>query len=121
METFHALLSFSAGNSPVTGEFPAQGQWRGPFMLYLICAWTDSWANNGGTGDLGRYRAYYDVIVKNVGTEFASHLVYHSNSQSTERAGANTPARSKDIVSWQLEMPLTANVLDVICVPDFRH
>ena len=24
METFSALLAFSAGNSPVTGEFPAQ-------------------------------------------------------------------------------------------------
>ena len=28
-----------AGNSPVTGEFPAQRQWRGTLMLSLICAW----------------------------------------------------------------------------------
>ena len=25
METFSSLLAISAGNSPVTGEFPAQG------------------------------------------------------------------------------------------------
>ena len=25
METFFALLAFCAGNSPVSGEFPAQG------------------------------------------------------------------------------------------------
>ena len=29
METLSALLSFCAGNSPVVGESPAQGQWRG--------------------------------------------------------------------------------------------
>ena len=41
METFSALLAFCAGNSPVTGEFPAhKGQWRGALMFSLICAWT---------------------------------------------------------------------------------
>ena len=36
METFSALLAISAGNSPVTGEFPHIGQWRGDLMfLYL--------------------------------------------------------------------------------------
>ena len=36
METFSALLANCGGNSPVTGEFPHKGQWRGAFMLSLI-------------------------------------------------------------------------------------
>ena len=33
METFSALLAICAGNSPVSGEFPAhKGQWRGALM-----------------------------------------------------------------------------------------
>ena len=39
MEAFSALLALCAGNSPVTGEFPAQGQWRGALMFSLICTW----------------------------------------------------------------------------------
>ena len=40
-----------------------KGQWRGDLMFSLICAWTDSWANNGDAGDLRRYRAHNDAIV----------------------------------------------------------
>ena len=47
--------------SPVNS--PHKGQWRGALMFYLICAWTNSWANNREAGDLGRHRAHYDVIV----------------------------------------------------------
>ena len=63
METFPALLAFCTGNSPVTGEFPEQSQWRGALMFSWNCAWTYSWANNRDAGDLRRYRAHYDVIV----------------------------------------------------------
>ena len=39
MEIFSALLALCAGNSPVTGEFPAhKGQLRGALMFSLICA-----------------------------------------------------------------------------------
>ena len=38
METFSALLALRVGNSPVTGEFPHKGQWRGALMSSLICA-----------------------------------------------------------------------------------
>ena len=38
METFSALLALCAGNSPVTGEFPHEGQWRRVLMFSLICA-----------------------------------------------------------------------------------
>ena len=27
-------------------DSPHKGQWRGAFMLYLICAWTNGWENN---------------------------------------------------------------------------
>ena len=36
METFSALLALCAGNSPVTGEFPHKGQWRGALMFSLM-------------------------------------------------------------------------------------
>ena len=63
METLSALLAFCAGNSPVTGEFPAQSHWRGPSMFSLTCDWTNSWANNRGAGNLRRHHAHFDVIV----------------------------------------------------------
>ena len=63
MEIFSTLLAICAGNSPVTGEFPAQGQWRGALMFSLICARINGWVNNGKAGDLRRHRAHYDVTV----------------------------------------------------------
>ena len=35
METFSALMALSAGNSPVTGEFPAQGPVTRSFGVFL--------------------------------------------------------------------------------------
>ena len=63
METFSALLALCAGNSPVTGEFPSQRPVTQSFDISLIRTLTNSWANNGGAGDLRRYRAHYDVTV----------------------------------------------------------
>ena len=71
METFSALLAFCVGNSPVTGEFPSQGQRRGALMFCLFCAWcfvcSAPWitrcVNNLETGELRRHRAHYDVIL----------------------------------------------------------
>ena len=51
------------GNSPVTGEFPAKGQWRGALKFYLIYAWINGWVNNREAGDLRRRRIHYDVTV----------------------------------------------------------
>ena len=59
MGTFSALLDLCAGNSPVTGEFPAQSQWRG----LLICTWIHGWVNNREAGDLRRRGAHYDITV----------------------------------------------------------
>ena len=64
MEKFSALLAIiCVGNSPVSGEFPAQGQWRQALMFSLICPWINRWVNNGEAVDFGHHRAHYDVIV----------------------------------------------------------
>ena len=47
--------------SPVTS--PHKGQWRGALMFSLIYVWINVWVNNREPGDLGRYRAHYDVTV----------------------------------------------------------
>ena len=62
METFSALLAICAGNSPVTGEFPAQRPVRRSFDV-LVCDWLNGWVNNGEAGDLRRHRAHYNVTV----------------------------------------------------------
>ena len=46
-------------------NYPHIGQWRGAFMLSLICAWKNAFVNNREAGDLRRHRAHYDVIVTN--------------------------------------------------------
>ena len=47
--------------SPVNS--PHKGQWRRALMFSLICAWINSWVNNGEAGDLRHHHAHYDVIV----------------------------------------------------------
>ena len=63
METFSVLLAICAGNSPVPGEFPHKGQWRGALMFSLIYARINGWVNTGEAGDLRRYRVHCDVTV----------------------------------------------------------
>ena len=63
METFSTLLAFCAGNHRSPVNSPHKGQWRRVLMFSLICAWTNSWANNGDTSDLRCHRAHYDVTV----------------------------------------------------------
>ena len=41
---------------------PHKGQWRGAWMLSLICAWMKCWVNNREAGDLRRYRAHYETL-----------------------------------------------------------
>ena len=65
METISPSLALCAGNSPVTGEFPYKGQWRGALIFSLICAWTNGWVNNREAGNLRRHRAHYDVTLMN--------------------------------------------------------
>ena len=64
METFSKLLAICAGNSPVSGEFPAQRPvGRRALMFSLICAWINGWVNNCEAGDLRRHSTHYDVPV----------------------------------------------------------
>ena len=63
METFYALLAICAGNSPVTGEFPAQRPVTWGFDVSLICTWTINGVNNAEAGDFTCHPAHYDVIV----------------------------------------------------------
>ena len=61
METFSALLAICAGNSPVSGEFPAERPVTRSFDVFFICVWINSWVNNRETGNLRRHRTHYDV------------------------------------------------------------
>ena len=67
METFPALLALCAGNSPVSGEFPAQRPVTRSFDvffdLHLIKRLSKHSQNTRKAGDLRLYRAHYDVIV----------------------------------------------------------
>ena len=56
--------------SPATS--PHKGQWRGTLMFSLICAWINSWVNNGEVGDLRRHRANYDVTVMGLNSRFTN-------------------------------------------------
>ena len=65
METFSSLLAFWAGNSPVTGAFPAQRPVTRSLIFSLIWAWINDWVNNREAGDLRRHRGHYDVTIMN--------------------------------------------------------
>ena len=45
MKTFSALLAIFTGNSPVSGEFPAQRPVTRGFDISLICIWINGWTN----------------------------------------------------------------------------
>ena len=59
MEILSALLASCSGNSPVTGQFPAQR----PVTRSFNVVWTNSIANNGDAGDRRGHCAHYDVTV----------------------------------------------------------
>ena len=64
MQTFSALQANCAGNSPVTGEFPAQRPVTRSFDVFLDLHLNTRLSKiNREAGDLRRYRAHYDVIV----------------------------------------------------------
>ena len=57
----HRPFARGIHRSPVNS--PHKGQWRGAFMLSLICAWMNVRVNTRETGDWRRNRAHYDVTV----------------------------------------------------------
>ena len=60
METFSALLAICAGNSLVSGEFPAQRPVTRSFDVFFDVR---VWVNTREAGHLRRCRIHYDVIV----------------------------------------------------------
>ena len=75
METLSALLALCAGNSPVSGEFPAQRPVTRSFDVSLICVWMNIWVNNREAGDLRRHHSHYDVTLM----EHPMHRAYTGN------------------------------------------
>ena len=63
MEAYSTLLAICAGNSPVTGVFPAQRPVSRSFDIFFDLRLNNGWVNNRETGDLRRHRAHYDVRV----------------------------------------------------------
>ena len=61
MEAFSALLAICAGNSPVTGEFPAQGSVMRSFDVFFDLRLNKRLSKQWEAGDLRRHRTYYDV------------------------------------------------------------
>ena len=47
--------------SPVNSSH--KGQWRGPLIFSLMCAWIDGWVNNCEAGDSKRHHTRYDVTL----------------------------------------------------------
>ena len=58
---FRRVTDPLCGNSPVTGEFPHKGQWRGALMISLIFARINGWVNNQAADDMRRHRTHYHV------------------------------------------------------------
>ena len=63
MEKFSALLAICAGNSPVTGEFPAQRPVTRSFDVLFDLHPNKRLSNNSEAGNLRPHRAHYDVNV----------------------------------------------------------
>ena len=62
METFSALLAYCAGNSPVTGEFPAHRPVTRSFDVFFDLLLNQQLNKQWDAGDLRRHHAHYDVI-----------------------------------------------------------
>ena len=63
METFSALLAICAGNSLVSGEFPAQRPVTRSFDVFFDSRLNKQLSKQSWAGDLIRYRAHYDDTV----------------------------------------------------------
>ena len=63
METFSALLSLCAGNSPVTGDFSSQWPVTWSFDVFFHMCLSNGWVNIRNAGDLRRHRVHNDVTV----------------------------------------------------------
>ena len=53
---------------------PHKGQWCEALVFPLICAWTNSWADDGDASELRRRRAHYEVNVMSYGQVSLKYL-----------------------------------------------
>ena len=63
METFSVLLTICAGNSPVTGEFPAQRPMTRTFDFFFDLHLNNGCVNNHEASDLRHHCIHYGVTV----------------------------------------------------------
>ena len=106
-ETFSALLALYVGNSPVTGEFPAQKPVTRSFF-FDNCVWINDWVNNREAGDLRRHRGHLDV---NVMTSFHTQKCPNPNGCREERM----PIKPASIHSQ------ASNVCRCLCTGKYRQ
>ena len=88
METFSALLTICAENSPVNS--PHKGQWRCALMFSLICARMNGWVNNREAGDLRRHQAHCDVIVKLIYWDSVKHHIIERTAHMPKHSVSST-------------------------------
>ena len=105
-----ALLAICAGISPIPGESPHKGQWRGALMFSLICVWINGWVNNRKAGDLRRYRAHYDVIVMD-----KDSLILQSQFRNGQKARHFVWDIFKGILSWDPVFSFDSIFIEVSC------
>ena len=79
METFSALLAICAGNSPVTGEFPAQKPVTRSFDVFFDLR-LDKSLSELSRGDLRRYHAHYDVTVMLRNSKETAKVIFFSHN-----------------------------------------
>ena len=78
METVSALLAICAGNSPVTGEFPAQRPVTRSFAFFFDLRLNKRLSKQSwGWLVERRYRAHYDVIVMTIVQLAACRYIFH--------------------------------------------
>ena len=101
METFSALLVICAGNSPVSGEFPAQRPMTRSFVIIFDVRLNKQLSNVHKVGDLRRYRVHYDVSVM---TKWP--LSTHSNNGNEYSRQYEWYAMTR-LVEWTIYRPLS--------------
>ena len=73
METFSALLAFCAGNSPVTGEFPAQRPVTRGFDVLFDMRMNERLSKQSWGWWFEKPSRHYDVTVMNWNSVFSCH------------------------------------------------
>ena len=70
METFSAILVICAGNSTVTGEFPAQRPVTRSFDVFLDLRLNERLSKQSWSWWLRRHRAHYDVTAMRLEVQY---------------------------------------------------